>query len=49
MDGLGLGLKGPPIPPNALFSVVPYPIKRKAPQSEAGSHYLFVASGPDDP
>ena len=49
LDGLGLGEKGPPIPPMASFSVIPYPVKRKAPVSEAASHYLFIASGPDDP
>lgn len=49
MDGLGLGAKGPPIPPSAMFSVIPYPVKRRAPVTEAASHYMFVASGPDDP
>lgn len=49
MDGLGLGVKGPPIPPSAMFSVAPYPVKRRAPVSEASNHYMFVASGPDDP
>lgn len=49
LDGLGLGANGPPIPPSAMFSVIPFPVKRKAPVSEAANHYLFVASGPDDP
>lgn len=49
LDGLGLGVKGPPIPPMASFAVIPYPVKRKAPISEAANHYLFIASGPDDP
>ena len=50
MDGLGLGPQGPPIPPAAIFSVVPYPVKRKPPLgSEPAGHYVFVASSPDDP
>ena len=50
LDGLGLGPNGPPIPPSAAFSVVPYPVKRKAPLgSDPSGHYIFVASSPDDP
>ncbi|KAL3860158.1 hypothetical protein ACJMK2_010318 [Sinanodonta woodiana] len=50
LDGLGLGPKGPPIPPPADFAVVPYPVKRRAPPvCEFGGRYLFVASSPDDP
>ncbi|XP_053402100.1 hydrocephalus-inducing protein homolog isoform X11 [Mercenaria mercenaria] len=50
LDGLGLGPKGPPIPPPANFSVVPYPVKRRAPGvSEFGGRYVFIASSPDDP
>ncbi|KAK3085440.1 hypothetical protein FSP39_003318 [Pinctada imbricata] len=50
MDGLGLGPKGPPIPPAAAFAVVPYPVKRRAPPvSEFGGRYVFIASSPDDP
>ncbi|XP_052816168.1 hydrocephalus-inducing protein homolog isoform X2 [Mya arenaria] len=50
LDGLGLGPNGPPIPPPANFSVVPYPVKRRAPPvSEFGGRYLFIASSPDDP
>ena len=49
LDGLGMGPKGPPIPPDALFGVVPYPVKRHAPPGAEGGHYFFVASGPDDP
>ena len=48
MDGLGLGPRGPPVPPAATFSVVPYPVKRHAPAGAEGGHYMFVASGPDD-
>ncbi len=48
-DGLGLGPGGPPIPPYATFSVVPYPVRRKSPLNEFGQHYLFVASASDDP
>ena len=50
LDGLGMGPKGPPIPPPATFSVIPYPVKRKAPLvSEFGGRYIFIASSPDDP
>ena len=49
LDGLGMGPKGPPIPPDASFGVVPYPVKRHAPPGAEGGHYFFVASGPDDP
>lgn len=50
MDGLGLGPQGPPIPPPATFSVVPYPVKRRPPQVfEAGGRYTFVAASSDDP
>ena len=49
MDGLGLGPKGPPIPPPASFAVVPYPVKRKAPVGDPSHHYEFLASSPDDP
>lgn len=49
LDGLGLGPNGPPIPPPASFSVVPYPVKRKPPSTEPGIHYQFVSSSPDDP
>ncbi|EDV21657.1 uncharacterized protein TRIADDRAFT_30117, partial [Trichoplax adhaerens] len=40
LDGLGLGPNGPPIPPPASFSVIPYPVKRKA--LEPPVHYSFV-------
>ena len=50
MDGLGLGPHGPPIPPPATFAVVPYPVRRRPPLGlDPPSHYVFVASGPDDP
>lgn len=30
--------------------MVPYPVRRRAPLgSDPPSHYIFVASGPDDP
>eukprot|EP00794_Sanderia_malayensis_P018879 gene18879-20779_t len=49
-DGLGLGPGGPPIPPSATFSVVPYPVRRKPPVlNEFGQHYVYVASAADDP
>ncbi|GFS07093.1 hydrocephalus-inducing protein-like [Elysia marginata] len=50
LDGLGMGPQGPPIPPPAVFGVMPYPVKRRPPQlGELGGRYLFVASTPDDP
>lgn len=50
LDGLGLGPRGPPIPPPASFSVIPYPVKRRAPpMGEMAGHYMFVAASPDDP
>ncbi|XP_077975805.1 hydrocephalus-inducing protein homolog isoform X2 [Styela clava] len=49
LDGLGLGPKGPPIPPPANFSVVPYPVKRKPPSADPSQHYHFVSTSPDDP
>lgn len=49
LDGLGLGPNGPPIPPPATFAVVPYPVRRRPPLGiDPPSHYVFVASGPDD-
>ena len=43
MDGMGLGPSGPPVPPDAIFSVVPFPAKREAPSvNELGKHYVFV-------
>ncbi|XP_046359897.2 hydrocephalus-inducing protein homolog isoform X3 [Haliotis rufescens] len=50
MDGLGLGPRGPPIPPPAEFAVVPYPVKRRPPPlSEFGGRYAFIAASSDDP
>ena len=43
MDGMGLGPSGPPVPPDAIFSVVPFPAKREAPSvNELEQHYVFV-------
>ncbi|KAL8194575.1 UNVERIFIED_CONTAM: hypothetical protein K2H54_025175 [Gekko kuhli] len=47
LDGLGLGPSGPPIPPTAFFSVIPYPEKRQLPvPGEALKHFIFIA--PED-
>lgn len=46
---MGLGPKGPPIPPPASFAVVPYPIHRKAPPGSEFSHYIFVTNNENDP
>ncbi|XP_015224105.2 hydrocephalus-inducing protein homolog isoform X3 [Lepisosteus oculatus] len=49
LDGLGLGTRGPPIPPPTIFSVVPYP-KKRPPLStqEILSHFTFIVSAPED-
>ena len=49
LDGMGLGPKGPPIPPPASFAVVPYPVYRKAPAGADFSHYIFVTINENDP
>ncbi|CAF0787663.1 unnamed protein product [Brachionus calyciflorus] len=49
LDGMGLGPKGPPIPPPASFAVVPYPVYRKAPAGADFSHYIFVTNNENDP
>ncbi|KAM9191706.1 LOW QUALITY PROTEIN: hydrocephalus-inducing protein homolog [Dugong dugon] len=43
LDILGLGSSGPPIPPPALFSIIPYPVKRLplAP-TDILKHFIFV-------
>ncbi|XP_077166200.1 hydrocephalus-inducing protein homolog isoform X2 [Paroedura picta] len=47
LDGLGLGPSGPPIPPTAFFSVIPYPEKRLLPApGEALKHFIFIV--PED-
>lgn len=46
---MGLGPKGPPIPPPALFAVVPYPSHRKTPPGAEFSHYVFVTTNENDP
>lgn len=46
---MGLGPKGPPIPPPAMFAVVPYPTHRKPPLGAEFSHYLFVTTNENDP
>jgi hydrocephalus-inducing protein len=49
LDGMGMGPKGPPIPPPAIFSVVPYPVHRKSPPGAEFSHYVFVTTNENDP
>ncbi|XP_075796761.1 hydrocephalus-inducing protein homolog isoform X3 [Pelodiscus sinensis] len=47
LDGLGLGPSGPPNPPTAFFSVIPYPEKRMPHVAgEALKHFTFVV--PED-
>lgn len=48
LDGMGMGTRGPPIPPPASFSVVTYPEHRKAPPGSEFSHYVFVTNDPND-
>lgn len=49
LDGMGLGPRGPPIPPQAIFAVVPYPAHRKSPPGSEFSHYVFVTTNENDP
>lgn len=49
LDGMGMGPKGPPVPPPAIFAVVPYPAFRKAPLGSEFSHYVFVTQNESDP
>ncbi|XP_039769505.1 hydrocephalus-inducing protein homolog isoform X2 [Ornithorhynchus anatinus] len=50
LDALGLGPSGPPIPPPALFSVVPYPGKRVAVKvMDTLKHFVFVVPPAEDP
>ena len=49
LDGLGLGPRGPPIPPPVTFSMLSYPVKRYAPPGAEDGHYTFIAAFPDDP
>jgi hydrocephalus-inducing protein len=49
LDGMGMGPKGPPIPPPASFAVVPYPAYRKSPPGAEFSHYVFVTNNENDP
>ncbi|GAB1599203.1 hypothetical protein Ahia01_000197500, partial [Argonauta hians] len=43
LDGIGLGLKGPPIPPPSTFAIVNYPVKRKPLHTaEIAKQYNFV-------
>ncbi|XP_043935458.1 hydrocephalus-inducing protein homolog [Protopterus annectens] len=50
LDGLGIGPKGPPVPPSSIFSMVPYPAKRLPPtNTDTFSHFVFVALLPDNP
>lgn len=51
LDGLGLGPKGPPIPPSTIFSVIPYPKKRPVPSAQqiTSCFTFMVPSVPEDP
>ncbi|XP_057292027.1 hydrocephalus-inducing protein-like [Hydractinia symbiolongicarpus] len=50
MDGVGAGPSGPPIPPEAVFSVVPFPIVRDPPViNEIGQHFTFIPANENDP
>ncbi|XP_067327017.1 hydrocephalus-inducing protein homolog [Anolis sagrei] len=45
LNGLGLGPSGPPIPPTAFFSVIPFPEKRPVlVTGEALKHFTFLTS-----
>ncbi len=49
LDGMGLGPRGPPIPPPASFAVIPFPAQRKAPPCVEFGHYVFVSNIENDP
>lgn len=50
MDGIGVGPSGPPVPPEAVFSVIPYPVEREAVRMpDCGQRYVFISSGDSDP
>ncbi|XP_071423974.1 hydrocephalus-inducing protein homolog [Pithys albifrons albifrons] len=42
LDFLGLGPSGPPIPPGAVFSMVPYPRMREVPATEDLKHFTLT-------
>lgn len=44
MDGIGVGPSGPPVPPEAIFSVIPYPSEREAPSVGDSQRYIFVSN-----
>ena len=44
MDGIGVGPSGPPVPPEAIFSVVPYPMERELPTFGETQRYAFVSN-----
>ena len=44
MDGIGVGPAGPPVPPEAIFSVIPYPMEREAPLMGDSQRYAFVST-----
>lgn len=46
---MGLGPRGPPIPPPATFGVIPFPAHRKAPPCIEFGHYMFVSNIENDP
>ena len=48
MDGIGVGPAGPPVPPEALFSVIPYPMEREAPMMGDSQRYAFVSNNAGD-
>ncbi|XP_075242911.1 hydrocephalus-inducing protein-like isoform X4 [Convolutriloba macropyga] len=49
-EGLGMGTTGPPVPPPATFSVVPFPIKRKPHiGADPSVNFSFIAAGLEDP
>lgn len=50
MDGIGIGPSGPPVPPEAVFSVIPYPAEREAIRLlDCGQRYAFISSVDSDP
>lgn len=46
MDELGIGPKGPPIPPPIIFSIIQYPGKRSVPSVQPSSSYFTFTIPP---
>ncbi|XP_067853715.1 hydrocephalus-inducing protein homolog [Heptranchias perlo] len=48
LDSLGLGPKGPPIPPPALFAVVQYPVERRSTSEPETLSHFSISPNPEE-